>query len=75
MFDGSTVELYYSSTVTLKVMRTSRLLNQFKDIELAQGGGSIKASAAPLYTYASMKFHVYSDDGRSWSPCPPTVPP
>jgi len=64
MFDGSTVQLYYSSTVTLRVMRASQFLNQFKDIELTQAGGSIKASAAPLYVYTSMKFHVFSDDGQ-----------
>jgi hypothetical protein len=58
LFDQSTVQLYYSSTVTLKRIRSSQFLNQFKEMRLVQSSGSIKVAAAALWRYKTRELHV-----------------
>lgn len=62
LFDGSIVQLYYSTTVTLGHMWNSRFLDQFKDMRLEQDGGTVKVAAAAMAPYAAMKLQVISPD-------------
>jgi hypothetical protein len=64
LFDQSTVQLYYSSTVTLKRIRSSQFLNQFKEMRLVQSSGSIKVAAAALGPYNTMELQVTNPDGK-----------
>jgi hypothetical protein len=64
LFDQSTVHLFYSSTVTLRKMQSSRFLNQFKDILIEQSSGAISLAAGARAPYASDDLAVATADGQ-----------
>jgi hypothetical protein len=65
LFDNSTIQLSYNTSLTLQRMRSSRLQTQSKYFELVPDSGVIKVATTDKAPYQEMKLLVDSADGSS----------